>query len=141
MTGGRRIGWIGTLLAVSLAASPTAPAAGVPTPGAVVLKLKSVSSAAVPVPRIPGETVLRVPLYPGVTPATTPFGPQDEVVTPGSPYLRAAGRAFRLPRGTPASRVLAWYVPRMKGRGWIRRMTGSAYAPTGLTMVMEGFAP
>jgi hypothetical protein len=135
----RKAGVAAGLLTASLALAVAPPTAAANPPTSVTLMLHNVGSGPVPVPRMAGDTVIRVPVYPGASPSARPFGRQDEVELPGSPYLRAAGRAFSVHASLDA--VLTWYTHVLTHRGLVVNGRGTGGGPHGLTFAMIGFAP
>ena len=137
---GRSVAAPAAALALVAALLGGSPAAALPGSN-ITLTLRYVSTASVPVPRIPGVTRISLPLYPGAvrTRLQFPLG-SYESPTPMTPYLRAEVAKFQV--GASESEVEAWYRQQMGRIGWDLQGSGSGGSlRTGQTEDNLGFAP
>ena len=116
-------------IAHSLVAAPR------PGPGTLVLKTVPSNPTAVPVPPVPGVTVVHVPVYPGatLTAKTLPLGAGGG--TPATAYLRTASETLAAPGSQ--SQVTAWYRTAMTQSGL--QVVSQGYSGDERTGVTEGF--
>lgn len=96
----------------------------------VPLRLRYGAAGALPVARVAGTTVVRIPIYPRSRRArqhSLPLGLINPL--PGSPYVRTATSAVYASRQAPAA-VQGWIQSYFRERGWHTVSTGNTGSPS-----------